>query len=167
MNSRKRSSLLSIAALLLTLGCADVTLDPVQAGSLGALQRLDLARLDEVRTHLYQHAPGELAPIYLKIPFEVRSRGVGREWMWVQVVRWDQDGVIEGILVDVPRRLSGLRAGAYIRFHVDDVADYHERMPDGSHHGNALKGLVDGDHGLYLAPDDGNIRGAEQENGLP
>lgn len=167
MNSSKRSSLLAAAALLLAVGCADVTLDPIQAGSLDVLQRLDRAQLDEVRAHLYQHAPGELAPIYLKVPFDVRSRGVGREWMWVQAVRWDPDGVIEGILVDPPRRAGRLRPGAYIRFHVDDVADYHERLPDGSHHGNALKGLVEGGPGLYLAPEGGSIRGPEQEIGAP
>lgn len=161
MNSNRRSSLLALAALALTLGCADVTLDPIQAGSLDALQRLNRGQLDEVRERLYQHAPGELAPIYLKVPFEVRSRGVASEWMWVQVVRWDADGEIEGILVDAPRRVGHLRPGAYIRFHSDDVADYHERMPDGSHHGNALEGLVEGGPGLYLTPDDGNIRGSE------
>jgi hypothetical protein len=161
MSLNRRSSLLALVALLLAVGCADATLDPIQAGSLDVLQRLDCAQLDEVRAHLYQHAPGELAPIYLKVPFEVRSRGVGREWVWVQVVRWEADGAIEGILVDPPRRVGGIRPGAYIRFHVDDVADYHERMPDGTHHGNALKGLVEGGPGLYLAPDGGNIPAAE------
>ncbi len=163
MSSSKRSSAAALAAvaLALTVGCADVTLDPIQAASLDTLQRLNRGSLDEVRAHLYQHAPGELAPIYVKIPFDVSSRGVGREWMWVQVVRWDQEGEIEGILVDTPRRISGLRAGAYIRFHIDDVADYHERLDDGTHHGNALHALVHGDLGLPRPAEGGSIRDPE------
>jgi len=161
MNSSKRSSLHAVVALLWLVGCADVTLDPIQAGSLDALQRLNRAQLEEVRDRLYQHVPGELAPIYLKIPFNVASRGVGREWMWVQVVRWDPEGEIEGILVDQPRRVGRLGPGSFVGFHLDDVADYHERLPDGTHHGNALEGLWGDGPGLYLVPEDGSIRDSE------
>ena len=161
MNSSKRSSLLIAAAALLLCGCAEITLDPLQAGSLDALQRLDRGHFDEVRERLYQHAPGELAPIYLKAPFVVATRGVAHEWMWVQVVQWSDTGEVEGILVDQPRRVTGLRPGAYIRFDIDDAADFQERFPDGSSHGNVLKGLVEGGSGLSPAPDGGSIRRPE------
>ena len=160
-NQKIKKSILPLLICITTLSCADVTLDPIQASSLDTLQRLNRGALDDVRAHLYQHAPGELAPIYLKIPFQVSSRGVGQEWMWIQVVQWSPEGEIEGILVDQPRRVAGLRPGAYIRFHIDDVADYHERLDDGSYHGNALQALVHGDLGLPKPTEGGSIRDPE------
>ncbi len=96
------------------------------------------------------HDPGQLPQIYVKVAFPVERHGVRDEWLWVHVVRWEDDRV-EGVLVNEPRRAAGFQAGSYVAFGPDRIADYHEDQPDGSYRGNGLKTLVEG-QGLIPPP---------------
>jgi len=107
--------------------------------------------MDEAVALQRQRAPGETPALFLKVAFPVGSRAVRTEWMWVQVV-YLGDEQIEGVLVNTPQRRGDLRAGAYVAFTRDRVADYHLGGFAGGFEGNALKTLLDRDFGLYALP---------------
>ncbi len=110
---------------------------------LDTLEASNRARLDDVRSRLLDHEPGELALIYVKAAFPVNRRGVRDEYLWVQVVRWD-DKQVEGILVNEPGHCYNLHAGMFVQFGPERIIDYQENRADGQHSGNALQALMDG-----------------------
>jgi uncharacterized protein YegJ (DUF2314 family) len=125
----------------------------MEAVALDTLQAAHRGDLDELKTRLYTHDPGQLAPIYLKVAFPVYRRGVATEWMWVQVVHWGS-GTIEGVLVNEPILRTDVRAGQYVAFTPDRVADFQESTGSETR-GNALRKMVKG--GLYSPSLGGNI----------
>jgi len=118
----------------------------LQTAAVESLQRSQLGGLNDLQP--VARVPGEPPILHLKVAFPVGSRGVRNEWMWVQVVFMD-DTQIEGVLVNEPRRRTDLRAGSYVAFTHDQVADYLLRGSDGGYEGNALKVLLDHGFGLY------------------
>ena len=147
----------SAFALTATVGCADIALDPLQSATLETFQRHNRSELDAVQGRLHEHDPGQFAGVFLKVAFPVDSRGVRDEWMWVQVFLW-QDDVIEGVLMNEPRRRADLHAGDYVTFAPARVADYLERDRNGREHGNALEQLLERGFSLYPTAVDGNMR---------
>jgi hypothetical protein len=59
----------------------------------------------------------------------------GREFMWLQVLRW-QDKTISGLLQNDPLEVPGLKSGARVELDEDAVFDYLLRRPDGTEEGN-------------------------------
>lgn len=82
--------------------------------------------------------PGEY--IMLKAPFAVP--GGGREWMWVEVVRWKGD-TIEGVLKNEPFNIPSLHAGQMLTLDQADIFDYIRHYPDGRQEGNQTGVLID------------------------
>jgi uncharacterized protein YegJ (DUF2314 family) len=105
-----------------------------------------LAASDAARTHLPELrarfnkglAPGDY--ILLKAPF--KTDGGGKEWMWVEVSKWN--GVsIEGILNNDPDKVSGLRAGQEVSIQESEVFDYIVRHTDGTSEGNTTGKIIE------------------------
>jgi uncharacterized protein YegJ (DUF2314 family) len=123
--------------------CDRPLLPLLETAALDSFQRTNCARLDDVRASLYDHDPGKLATIYLKIAFPVERRGVRDEMMWVQVVTWTDDQ-IEGVLVNEPTRRRDLHAGSYVAFGPERIVDYQQDHRDGTRRGNALRVMLQG-----------------------
>ncbi len=126
-----------------TAACDRPSLPLLETAALDTFQRTNRARLGDVRDDLFDHDPGRLATIYLKVAFPVERRGVRDEMMWVQVVHWTDD-LIEGVLVNEPRCRDDLHAGSYVSFGPERVIDYQEDLRDGTRRGNALRAMTDG-----------------------
>ena len=146
--------LLALALAAPGAGCGgDGRLDGPESAALDTLQASHRRDLCALRDRLYQHPPGELAPIYLKVAFPVDRRGIATEWMWIQVVRWDAEE-IEGVLVNFPVHRTDLRAGSYVKVGPERVADFQEGNGD-EFGGNALRKMIHG--GLYSPSPGANI----------
>lgn len=103
------------------------------------------ARLPELQSRFVVGlAPG--TRLLVKSPFE-RTAGQGREWMWVEVMRWPQGGPIDGILQNDPFYIADLRAGSRVRVDPDEVFDYLLYRKDGKPEGNETGDLIDKQQG--------------------
>lgn len=136
-------ALMIAAGCCLLTGCPPPMLPALDCAVLDTLQGRNQGKLGDVRARLLDHEPGELALIYVKAAFPVNRRGVRDEYLWVQVVRWD-DKRVEGILVNEPEHCYDLHAGMFVQFAPERVIDYQENLADGQHSGNALQALMDG-----------------------
>lgn len=97
------------------------------------------ARLPELhKSFVAGLAPGEF--VHLKVPFDVA--GGGHEYMWVEVVQWNSDGRIKGMLRNEPQQVPDLHAGAIVSFAEDDVFDYILHHANGSNEGNETGQLI-------------------------
>ncbi len=97
-----------------------------------------------------EHLLRELKPRYLKglpvgesllvkAPFKIAEGK--NEWMWVEVTGWD-GARIEGILMNDPFHIDGLKAGAKVVVEEATVFDYLHRKADGSQEGNTTAPLL-------------------------
>jgi uncharacterized protein YegJ (DUF2314 family) len=77
----------------------------------------------------------------LKAPFK-RDDKKGNEWMWVEVMRWPESGLVEGILKNDPFYVSTLRAGARVEVKAADIFDYLFYRKDGSREGNETGDVI-------------------------
>lgn len=77
--------------------------------------------------------------ISLKAPFETPSGSW--EWMWVQVLSWN-DGVIKGLLRNVPRDVPSLKEGDEVTIMQKDVFDYIFYNKDGTSVGNTTGEII-------------------------
>ncbi len=151
---------MAFALVLFTTGCGGASLDPVEASVLDSLQRGNLERLDELTASHLERTPGELSPVFLKVAFPVGRHGVATEWMWVNLETWDpwhlfcDEGDLQGVLANEPRRRTDISNGSTVCFARDRVADYQEGLGDGAP-GNALRRMIHG--GLYSPDVGGNI----------
>ncbi|WP_196140817.1 DUF2314 domain-containing protein [Aliikangiella sp. G2MR2-5] len=75
----------------------------------------------------------------LKAPFKTRSGE--NEWMWVEVVSW-KEGVVKGILRNVPRDIPTLNRGDEVTIFQNDVFDYIFYNKDGTSQGNKTGELI-------------------------
>lgn len=71
--------------------------------------------------------PGEF--IELKAP--VAKSGGGREYLWVEVVKWEGDK-ITGLLKTEPYCIPAMHAGQVVQILQQDVFDFICKQPDGS-----------------------------------
>ena len=82
-------------------------------------------------------APGEY--IQLKAPFARDDEG--NEWMWVEVMEW-QEGTIKGLLLNEPYFIESLKAGSEVTIQQNEVFDYIRNYPDGTSEGNETGALI-------------------------
>ena len=82
--------------------------------------------------------PGEF--ILIKAPFDVPTGG--REWMWVEVNKWETNAII-GMLRSEPRSIPNLKAGQVVSVKADTVFDYIRRFPDGTSEGNETGKIIE------------------------
>lgn len=95
-------------------------------------------KLPELKARFNQGlAVGE--SISLKAPFETPSGG--SEWMWIQVFNW-KDGVISGILRNVPHHIPTLKEGDKVTVLEKDIFDYIFYNKDGTADGNKTGELI-------------------------
>ncbi len=83
-------------------------------------------------------APGEF--ILLKAPFD--RPGGGKEWMWVEVIRWPE-GRVEGLLRNEPEYARSLHAGQQVEVAEADVFDVLRRFADGREEGNETGAIIE------------------------
>jgi uncharacterized protein YegJ (DUF2314 family) len=83
-------------------------------------------------------APGEY--YMFKAPF-ITPDG-GNEWMWVEVISWENKNEIAGILKNQPYNIPNLKAGSEVIVKVNDIFDYIHRLPDGTTEGNETGELI-------------------------
>lgn len=83
-------------------------------------------------------APGER--IILKAPFARDDEG--NEWMWVEVLKWPEQGKVTGILQNDPYYVKKLRAGSRVLIKPEEVFDYVYYKADGTEEGNETGRLM-------------------------
>lgn len=98
------------------------------------------AKLVEIRKHYDKGlAPGER--LLVKAPFARDDEG--KEWMWVEVMKWPSKNVIEGVLQNDPFYIAKLKAGASVQIKVSEVFDYIIYRADGTSEGNETGRLME------------------------
>ena len=128
-----------LAALLFALfgGESDVRSTPDTPEYLAASQRAR-ARLPEWRQRFRAGLrPGDI--LCVKKEFKTPD-GVG-ERMWVEIIDWNDDGSIAGILQNEPVKATDYQEGQQIRLGEDEVIDVIHIHPDGTFEGNET-GLI-------------------------
>lgn len=75
----------------------------------------------------------------VKAPFATPDGS--KEWMWVEVVRWDGD-TIHGVLNTDPSQIPGLAAGARVSVSSQDVFDYLLERGDAGQEGNETGAIM-------------------------
>ncbi|HEV3485647.1 MAG TPA: DUF2314 domain-containing protein [Vicinamibacterales bacterium] len=81
--------------------------------------------------------PGEY--ILVKAPFAAPDGN--KEWMWVEVARWDGEE-IRGTLRNDPQLVRDLHAGQMVEISEADVFDYIRHYPDGRKEGNSTGEVI-------------------------
>ncbi len=71
--------------------------------------------------------------LLIKFPFENEEEQ--REWMWVEIVKWEKD-MVQGLLQNEPHLIKDLKAGQEIPKQIDEMFDYLIYYPDGIEEGN-------------------------------
>jgi len=82
-------------------------------------------------------APGERLAV--KAPF--RTRDDGTEWIWVEVVSW-QDGRIRGVLMNEPVAVPDLKLGSQVAVAEIEIFDYLFVDAEGNTDGNTTEELL-------------------------
>lgn len=82
--------------------------------------------------------PGDY--VLLKAPFKTDDGG--KEWMWVEVTRWNGDA-IRGLLRNDPDKVSSLHAGQVVTVKESEIFDYIVRHADGSSEGNSTGAILE------------------------
>lgn len=77
--------------------------------------------------------------LLIKFPFE--NVAGEREWMWVEIVKWD-DKEIKGLLQNDPQIVKTLKAGQEVTKNIDDMFDYILYLPDGTQEGNETGKII-------------------------
>ena len=96
-------------------------------------------KLPQIRKSIQKGlVPGE--HYLLKAPFGTPDGGT--EWMWVEVISWEEKNDIIGVLKNQPYYIPTLKAGANVTIKPDEVFDYIHRFPDGTLEGNETGALI-------------------------
>ena len=66
----------------------------------------------------------------------------GNEWMWIEVLRWDDDH-LNGVLQNDPFHIKDLKEGAKVSVKVGDAFDYILYHSDGTMEGNETGKLIE------------------------
>ena len=83
-------------------------------------------------------APGEM--LLVKAPF--RTISGGNEWMWVEIVKWE-NRKITGILENDPEYIPTLKSWQKVEINQDDVFDYLLYHSDGTTEGNETGAIIE------------------------
>ena len=87
--------------------------------------------------------PGER--ILVKSPFARDDEG--NEWMWVEVLQWEEESKIEGILQNDPFFIKKLKAGSKVTVKAKEIFDYIYVHADGTREGNETGKLMENQNG--------------------
>ena len=106
------------------------------------------AALDAARAHaqprirelarLWQSKPPPGAELLLKAPFKSAA---GREWMWLQVERWEPGRVV-GKLLNAPTDVPGIAEGQSVTVSDADLYDYQYTAPGAEPEGGATDRVI-------------------------
>ncbi len=77
--------------------------------------------------------------LLIKFPFE--SPEGEREWMWVEVTKWEGE-TIKGLLQNEPRVVKNLKSGAKVSKNISDMFDYILYKADGTQEGNETSEII-------------------------
>jgi uncharacterized protein YegJ (DUF2314 family) len=77
--------------------------------------------------------------LLIKFPFDTPDGD--REWMWVEVIRWEGK-MVEGILQNIPKIVKNLRSGQEVRKPIDEMFDYIIQHNDGTQEGNETTAII-------------------------
>jgi uncharacterized protein YegJ (DUF2314 family) len=77
--------------------------------------------------------------LLIKFPFE--NVAGEREWMWVEVVKWNEKEV-KGLLQNDPQIVKSLKAGQEVTQNIIDMFDYILYFPDGTQEGNETGKII-------------------------
>lgn len=83
-------------------------------------------------------APGEY--YLVKAPFKTPSGD--NEWMWVEIISWENEKTLTGLLKNQPYHIPTLKAGEEVTINISDIFDYIHKLPDGSSVGNETGALI-------------------------
>lgn len=128
-----------LAALLFAMfgGETDVRATPDTPEYLAAVQRAR-ARLPEWRKRFHAGLrPGDI----LCVKKEFTAAGGQVERMWVEIIEWNDDGSITGILQNEPVQATDFQEGQQLTLNEADVLDVIHIHPDGTFEGNET-GLI-------------------------
>jgi uncharacterized protein YegJ (DUF2314 family) len=81
--------------------------------------------------------------LLIKFPFE--NVAGEREWMWVEVVKWNEKEV-KGLLQNDPQIVKSLQAGQEVTKKIIDMFDYILYLPDGTQEGNETGKIISRQH---------------------
>lgn len=81
--------------------------------------------------------------LLIKFPFE--NVAGEREWMWVEVIKWEEK-TIKGLLQNDPQIVKMLKTGQEVTKNIDDMFDYILYFPDGTQEGNETGKIISGQH---------------------
>ena len=128
-----------LAALLFAMfgGETDVRATPDTPEYLAAVQRAR-ARLPEWRKRFQA---GLLAGDILCVKKEFTTSGGQVERMWVEIIEWNDDGAISGVLQNEPVQATDFQEGQQILLKESDIIDVIHIHPDGTFEGNET-GLI-------------------------
>ncbi len=108
---------------------------------LEAASKAAQAKLPALRTRFQAKLkPNE--SLLVKAPFKVHGPDGGREWMWVEVLEWDGEE-INGILLNDPRAIPNLKAGANVQVRMQDIFDYLLKLSDGKTEGDETSKIIE------------------------
>lgn len=79
--------------------------------------------------------------LLMKFPFE--NADGDREWMWVEVVKWE-DETITGLLQNEPQIVTHVRSGQVVTKNLEDMFDYILYFPDETYEGNETGKIMSG-----------------------
>lgn len=79
--------------------------------------------------------------LMVKGPF-ARDDGQGVEWMWIELLRWEEGDVLKGSLRNDPFFIKKLKSGAQVEIKLADAFDYLMTHKDGSMEGNETGKLM-------------------------
>jgi uncharacterized protein YegJ (DUF2314 family) len=128
-----------LAALLFAMfgGETDVRAAPDTPEYLAAVQRAR-ARLPEWRKRfLAGLRPGDI----LCVKKEFKTPGGQVERMWIEVIEWNDDGMITGVLQNEPVQATDFQEGQQLTLSDTDILDVIHIHPDGTFEGNET-GLI-------------------------
>lgn len=126
------------AALSQLFGFSGHAIAAVHDAELIAASERARKRLLTMRTRYSGKVPfGET--LLVKAPFATPEGN--REWMWVEVVRWQGD-TIHGILNSDPSQIPGLAAGARVSVSSQEVFDYLLERGDAGQEGNETGAIL-------------------------
>lgn len=120
-------------------GAADTLINVWHNDEIRAASQRAKAKLPELQKIFAKGlAPGER--IILKAPFPRDDEG--NEWMWVEVMKWSDEGKVTGILENDPYYVKKLRAGSRVLIKPEEVFDYLYYKADGTEEGNETGRLM-------------------------
>jgi uncharacterized protein YegJ (DUF2314 family) len=77
--------------------------------------------------------------IQVKAPFDTPTGG--KEWMWVEVTKWNEKRII-GLLANDPFQIPAMHSGQVVEVHEEDVFDYLKTYPDKHSEGNTTGEII-------------------------